>query len=130
MNSRLKQRILSIEDTASFRLLIRLTLEFEGFEVLEAVDGQSGLDVARTSRPNLILLDLKLPDLSGLDVCRRIMADPALAPIPIVVLSASTDSVEIGDCMEAGAQGYLLKPFRPKFLVDTVRQCLAAPASP
>jgi CheY-like chemotaxis protein len=129
MNNSSKRKILSVEDTASFRLLIRMTLEFEGFEVLEAENGQTGLDLARTSRPDLILLDLKLPDLNGLTVCQRLMADPALSQIPIVVLSASNDSVEIGDCLEAGAQGYLLKPFRPKFLVDTVRQLVDAPTT-
>lgn len=126
MNRPSKRKILSIEDTASFRLLIRLALEFEGFEVLEALDGQSGLAMANNVRPDLILLDLKLPDLDGLAVCQQLKADPELRLIPVVVLSASDDSEEIGNCMEAGATGYLLKPFRPKYLIDMVRQKLAS----
>jgi len=104
MHSRPKRKILSIEDTDSFRLLIRMTLEFEGFEVLEALDGQSGLDLVRKTIPDLILLDLMLPDIKGLDVCRQIMADSRLCQIPIVVLSSSTDSDDIEHCMQAGAQ--------------------------
>ena len=126
MNNRTKRKILSIEDTSSFRILIRMTLEFEGFEVIEAIDGQTGLELVRSATPDLILLDLMLPDIKGLDVCRQIMADSRLCKIPIVVLSSSNDSDDIEHCMQAGVQGYLLKPFRPKFLIDMVRQRLAA----
>jgi CheY-like chemotaxis protein len=116
-----KRTILSIEDTKPFRQLIRMTLEFNGFQVLEADDGQSGLELARSALPDLILLDLMMPGMNGLQVCREIMADMGLRRIPIVLLSASDDSDEIVACLELGAQGYLLKPFKPQMLLDVVR---------
>ncbi len=126
MNSAVKRTILTIEDTHSFRQLIRMTLEFVGFRVLEASDGQSGLDLAFASCPDLILLDLKMPGLDGLQVCQKMRADPRLRNIPIVVLSSSDDSDEIEACLQLGAQGYLMKPFRPKMLLDIVREKMTA----
>jgi CheY-like chemotaxis protein len=130
MNLSAKRTILTIEDTASFRLLIRMTLEFESFHVLEASDGQSGLDLARNSSPDLILLDLKMPGLDGLQVCQQMKADARLRKIPIVLLSSSDDSDEIEACLQLGAQGYLMKPFRPQMLLDVVREKLAASVGP
>ncbi len=129
MNKKQKHTILTIEDTASFRKLIKMTLEFEGFHVLEASDGQSGLDLARSANPDLILLDLMMPGMDGLQVCRQLQANPQLQPVPIVLLSSSDDSDEIEACLQLGAQGYLLKPFRPKMLIDVVREKLCAAAA-
>jgi CheY-like chemotaxis protein len=118
-------KILSIEDTTSFRRLIRMTLEFEGFEVVEAEGGQRGLELAKAQAPDLILLDLMMPDISGLDVCQQLKKDARLCKIPIVVLSSSDDSDEIEQCLQLGAQGYLLKPFRPAMLLEIVRKSLS-----
>jgi CheY-like chemotaxis protein len=124
-----KITILTIEDTPSFRQLIRMTLEFHGYLVIEAEDGKTGLELARTLHPNLILLDLMMPGMSGLQVCQQLMIDSRLRQIPVVVLSSSNDSDEIEACLQLGAQGYLLKPFRPKMLMDVVREKLNASAS-
>jgi CheY-like chemotaxis protein len=126
MNPITKIKILSIEDSETFRLLIRMALEFEGFDVLEAVDGHSGLRMARAHLPSLILLDLRLPDLDGLQVCHRLMDDSRLRQIPIVVISASDDSEEIEASLKLGAKAYLTKPFRPQYLIDIVRKQMAA----
>ena len=115
-------KILSIEDTTSFRRLIKMTLEFEGYEVVEAEGGRRGLELARAQAPDLILLDLMMPDLSGLEVCQELKKDARLSKIPIVVLSSSDDSDEIETCLQLGAQDYLLKPFRPAMLLDIVRK--------
>jgi DNA-binding response OmpR family regulator len=119
-------KILSIEDTTSFRRLIKMTLEFEGFEVIEAECGQRGLDYARAQVPDLILLDLMLPDISGLEVCKELRKDSRLSKIPIVVLSSSDDSDEIENCLQLGAQSYLLKPFRPAMLLEIARKYVNA----
>jgi CheY-like chemotaxis protein len=115
-------KILSIEDTTSFRHLIRMTLEFERFVVVEAEGGQRGLELVRSEVPDLILLDLKMPGMSGLNVCRHLKNDAHLCKIPIVLLSSSDDSDEIEECLQLGAQGYLLKPFRPAMLLEIVRK--------
>jgi DNA-binding response OmpR family regulator len=109
--------ILSIEDASSFRQLIRLALEFEGFEVVEAQSGASGLELARSIAPDLILLDVTLPDTDGLTLCKTLIADQGLRQIPIVMLSSSNDEVRIEAGIQAGAKGYLVKPFYPKELI-------------
>jgi CheY-like chemotaxis protein len=116
----MKFSILTIEDTSSFRQLIRMTLEFEGHKVIEADNGRRGLELARSSPIDLILLDLRLPDMDGLDVCRELRSGKITAKIPVVVLSSSEDSNEIEACVELGAVGYLMKPFRPPHLLDMV----------
>jgi len=125
-----KRTILTIEDTATFRILIRLTLEFEGFHVLEANDGPTGLGMASASMPDLILLDLMMPGMDGKQVCQQLKANPRLQSIPIVLLSSSDDSDDIEAGLQLGAQGSLMKPFQPKMLVDMVRQQLHAAAAP
>jgi CheY-like chemotaxis protein len=114
-------KILSIEDTSSFRRLIRMTLEFEGFEVIEAEGGRRGLELASAHAPDLILLDLMMPDIGGLVVYQALKKDVRLSKIPVIVLSSSDDSNEIEECLQLGAQGYLLKPFRPAMLLQIVR---------
>jgi len=121
--------VLSIDDTPTFRQLIRLTLEFAGFRVIEASDGQQGLSLAQSSVPDLILLDLMMPVMDGVAVCQHIMGSPHLRHIPVVVLSSSEDSDEIETCLVMGATNYLLKPFRPQMLIDVVRQSIQASGS-
>jgi DNA-binding response OmpR family regulator len=123
-------KILSIEDTTSFRRLIKMTLEFEGFAVIEADGGKRGLELAKAQAPDLILLDLMMPDISGLDVCRELQKDARLCKIPIIVLSSSDDSDEIEKCLQTGAQGYLLKPFRPAMLLEIVRKHINVASGP
>lgn len=125
MNQIKKYTVLSIEDTSSFRKLIKMALEFEGFQVLEAHDGQSGLDLAHSARPDLILLDLMMPGMDGLQVCQQLKASESLKSIPIVLLSSSDDSDDIEACLQLGAKGSLSKPFLPKLLIHMVRELLA-----
>jgi DNA-binding response OmpR family regulator len=109
--------ILSIEDASSFRQLMRVALEFEGFTVLEAQSGASGLALALSMTPDLILLDVKLPDTDGLTLCKTILANKQLHRISIVMLSSSNDEAQIMAGITAGAKGYLVKPFYPRELV-------------
>jgi CheY-like chemotaxis protein len=87
--------ILSIEDLSSFRQMIRLALEFEGFEVLDDQSGGSGLELARSLMPDLILLDVDLPDTEGPTVCKAIFADERLKHIPVVMLSSFNEDAQI-----------------------------------
>ncbi|MEY8689955.1 MAG: response regulator transcription factor [Leptothrix sp. (in: b-proteobacteria)] len=125
--------ILTIEDQADIRRLIRMTLEFKGFEVLEAGDGLQGLALARSAKPDLILLDVMMPGTDGLTVGRTLAADPELSQIPVVMLSALGQPADIAAGMQTGVSGYLVKPFSPwellalvARLIEEHRQRLAA----
>jgi CheY-like chemotaxis protein len=113
--------ILTIEDRADIRKLIRMTLEFESWQVHEAVDGPSGVALAQQLRPDVILMDLMMPgEYDGLEACRRIRADPSLAGTAIIVISARGLAVDRQAALDAGANQYLFKPFSPLDLIDTI----------
>ena len=115
------KKILIVEDHADIRRLIRMTLEFEAFEIHEADDAATGWDMARALLPDLLLLDVMMPGpLNGLDLCRAVKADPALAGVPVVVLSARGNSIDREAGLAAGADAYLVKPFSPMQLLDLI----------
>ncbi len=112
-------KILIVEDHADIRRLIRMTLEFEPVEIHEAADAEQGLAVARALRPDLVLLDVMMPGTtSGLDLCRALRADPALATVPVVMLSACGTAGDRQAGLDAGATAYLVKPFSPMQLLE------------
>ena len=114
----MKKTILSIEDTPGIRRLIRMTLEYMGFQVLEAVDGEAGLQMVRQHRPDLVLMDVRMPGISGLAACEVIRADPQLSDIPVVMLSSASDDSDIAAGIKSGANAYLVKPFQPTELIE------------
>jgi len=97
----MSRRILTIDDQSDIRRLIRMTLEFEGFEVLEASGGEEGLAMARKHQPDLILLDVMMPGLNGLAVSKTLAADPVLRQIPVVMLTALDRQVLPGQALRA-----------------------------
>ncbi len=112
-------KILLVEDHADIRRLIRMTLEFEPVEIHEAGDAESGLAAARALLPDLVLLDVMMPGpINGLDLCRALRADPALARVPVVMLSACGQASDRQAGLDAGASAYLVKPFSPMQLLD------------
>jgi two-component system, OmpR family, phosphate regulon response regulator PhoB len=120
------KRVLIVEDQADIRKLIRMTLEFEDYEIHEATDGAAGLRVARSIRPDLMLLDVMMPgELDGLQVCHQIKKDPATANIRVVLLTARGQARDREVGREAGADEYLIKPFSPLQLIDTIERLLA-----
>jgi CheY-like chemotaxis protein len=121
-----KPTVLSIEDEEIFQQLITISLEFHGMNVVQTRDGASGLQAARSHKPDLILLDLLMPGMSGIDVCRALMADPQMRSIPVVMLSGSSDFEEIQMCLQLGAREYVLKPFEPQKLTTVVLKHLPA----
>ena len=119
-----KARILTIEDDGDIRELIRYNLEKEGYTVLQAENGEDGLKLAREDAPNLILLDLMLPGIDGLETCRRIKQDPSIASIPVIMLTAKGEDSDVVTGLEVGADDYLPKPFSPKVLIARIRSVM------
>lgn len=113
--------LLFIEDDDAIRLALRLALEDEGYTVVEAVNGADGLDAFRRNEVDLVLLDLRLPDLSGFDVCRALRADSI---VPIIIITAQTDTHDMVAGLEAGADDYVTKPVVPKELAARIRALL------
>jgi len=119
-----KQKILIIEDEADIRDLLAYNLQKEGFATLEAGDGRHGLETARVKAPALILLDLMLPGMDGLAVCRELERDPATASIPIIMLTAKGEEMDRVVGLELGADDYVVKPFSVRELILRIRNIL------
>jgi CheY-like chemotaxis protein len=125
--------VLTIEDQPDIRRLVRMTLEFKGFKVIEAGNGPEGLQLARSARPDLILLDVMMPGMDGLAVSRALWADPDLKRIPVVMLSALGAPGDIEAGKATGVAEYLVKPFSPWQLLELVQRLIEgepAPAAP
>ena len=121
------KRILIVEDQTDIRKLIRMTLEFESYEIHEASDGAFGLRMASAVRPDLVLLDVMMPgEMDGLQVCQAIKSNPALASVKVVLLTARGQSSDREAGKRAGADEYLVKPFSPLQLMDTIERLMAA----
>src|SRR5207302_9825522 len=113
--------ILIADDEASIVELVRVTLEDERIQVVEALDGETALALAETHRPDLVLLDVNLPDMSGLEVCAQLRRDPRLASMKIVMLTAAAQADDVRRGLAAGADHYLTKPFSPLRLLGLDR---------
>ena len=119
------KRLLIVEDQADIRKLIRMTLEFEDYDIHEAVNGVEGLRKAIEITPDLILLDVMMPgELDGLAVCARVRADPALRQTKVVLLSARVQLQDFEAGTKAGADAYLAKPFSPLQLIESIERLL------
>jgi len=118
-------KILIAEDEPDIRELVTFTLRFSGYEVVAAANGEEAVQLAARELPDLILMDVRMPRLTGYDACRLIKADPELRDIPVVFLSAKGQESEIQAGLNAGAEEYLLKPFAPNQLTDRVRAILS-----
>jgi DNA-binding response OmpR family regulator len=120
------QRILIIEDERDIVNVVKGYLEQAGYETLTAYDGKTGLFMARQEKPDLIILDLMLPEMDGLDVCRAIRRDrdPVVADTPIIMLTARVEETDKLIGLELGADDYVTKPFSPRELVARVRTVL------
>ena len=116
--------VLVVEDEPDIRQLVVHHLERDGFHCRQAGTGSDALRAVRASTPDLVVLDLMLPQGDGLEVCRRLRADPATARVPIIMLTAKNDEVDRVVGLELGADDYVSKPFSPKELVARVRAVL------
>lgn len=121
------KKVLIVEDHADIRKLLRMTMEFEDFEIHEAANGDTGLEIARELAPDIVLLDVMMPGtLSGLEVCRCIKANPALRHTKVIMLTARGQAQDRRDGMKAGADDYLIKPFSTLQVLETVYRLEAA----
>lgn len=118
-------KILIAEDERDIRDLIAFTLRFAGYEVFAATNGEEAVAMAPKVNPDLILMDVRMPRMTGYDACRIMKQTPGLRDIPVVFLSAKGQESEIQQGMEAGAEEYLLKPFAPDQLTAHVKAILA-----
>jgi two-component system phosphate regulon response regulator PhoB len=119
-----RRKILIIEDETDVADLLTLNLRKAGFRVSTAADGASGLQNARDERPDFIILDLMLPKMSGLEVCRILKSDTATSQIPILMLTAKAEEVDRIVGLEFGADDYVTKPFSPREIVLRIRAIL------
>lgn len=125
----MSKRILIVEDHADIRKLIRMTLEFENFEIHEAASADEGLEMVLQLKPDLLLLDVMMPgQLDGIDLCRMAKSDASLGRPQVVLLTARGQAKDVEAGMNAGADAYLLKPFSPLKLIETIDGLDASPA--
>lgn len=117
-------RILIAEDERDIRELIVFTLTFAGHEVTAVANGEEAVDTARRMLPDLILLDVRMPRLTGYEACRQIKAMDSLRSTPVVFLSAKGQDSEVSAGLEAGAVDYILKPFAPAQLTEYINELL------
>lgn len=118
------KRILVIDDEKDLRKLLEYNLRKEGYEVTVAASGEEGLERARSSKPDLVILDLMLPGVDGLEVCRLLRGDPRTRQIPVVMLTAKTSEIDQVVGLEVGASDYVAKPFSVKVLLARVKTAL------
>lgn len=124
MNRKAKTRILVVEDDEDIMELVSYNLEKEGYQVVRAMTGEEALACVDEETPHLVLLDLMLPEIDGLEVCRRLKREEETSTVPIVILTAKGEEADIITGLESGADDYITKPFSPRVLVARVRAVL------
>jgi DNA-binding response OmpR family regulator len=117
--------VLVVDDERAIRLLCRINLAASGMEVLEAEDGRVGLELARKERPDLVLLDVMMPEVDGWTVARELAENEATRDIPVVFLTARADAADKRLGEQLGGVGYLVKPFDPVYIGDFVEHVLS-----
>ena len=122
-------RVLVIDDSEVIRQLIAMNLEFEGFEVVTAVDGQDALDKIHEVKPDVVTIDVKMPRMDGLATVARLRADPRTAGVKIAMVTASAQEIDLRRGEAAGVDAYVTKPFDPEALVRTIRDLIERKAS-
>jgi DNA-binding response OmpR family regulator len=118
-------KILIAEDERDIRELVSFTLKFAGYEVVAASDGQDAYEKTLAEKPDLILMDVRMPRMTGYEACKKMKEEPSIKNIPVVFLSAKGQEAEIRTGLEAGADEYILKPFAPDELIARVGELLA-----
>ncbi|MCH9633768.1 MAG: Transcriptional regulatory protein WalR [Chlamydiae bacterium] len=119
-----KKRIILVEDEEDIAAFIKLQADMSGYLLHVEVDGINGLKAIERERPDLVVLDIMLPGLNGFDVCRRMKSNPELKNIPIIIISAKSDELDVVLGLELGADDYVAKPFSPKVLFSRVKAVL------
>ncbi len=118
----MSKRILTVDDSKTIRDMLKFTLVNAGFDVLQAEDGRHGIDVLGADRVDVIITDLNMPNLDGIGFIRHLRQDPVHKATPILILTTESDSRKKQEGKEAGATGWLVKPFEPEKLLDVIRR--------
>ncbi|SRR5258708_2831739 len=124
------KRILIVEDNELNMRLLNDVLEAHGYDIRQSAEGKPVLALTRQFRPHLILMDIQLPDISGLDACRELKADPETRDIPVVAVTAFAMAGDESKARAAGCEGYITKPIRLSEFLETVEQFMAGPPLP
>ncbi len=124
-----QKRILVVDDEPEFSDLVTMRLEVNGFDVIVAEDGEKGLEIAKREKPDLIILDLMMPKITGFEVCRMLKFDDAYKHIPIIILSALDQQREREKAIQNGADAYFIKPFDLKLLLTKIRSLIGEQSS-
>jgi DNA-binding response OmpR family regulator len=119
-----KNRILVVEDEESLLKLESILLSSKGYNVTGVMDGKSALEEVMAHRPDLVILDIMLPEIDGFEVCRRIKENPATSTIPVVMLTAKKNSQDVARGAEVGANAYLTKPFKSAKVIEVIEELL------
>lgn len=122
--SPIKEKILIAEDEESLLRLETILLSSKGYRVTAVTEGRAALAAIDADRPDIVILDIMLPDMDGLDVCRRIRSDPATASIPVIILTGKKNSQDVSAGMAAGADAYVTKPFRTASVIEAIEKLL------
>ena len=120
-----KKKILIVEDEETLLRLESNMLTLYGYEVKGVIDGQAALDVVATMKPNLVLLDIMLPKIDGFEVCRQIKANEATRHIPVIMLTGKKSKEDLVKGEQAGADGYITKPFKSAMVIETIQRFLS-----
>ncbi|MBW8073037.1 MAG: response regulator [Ferrovum sp.] len=121
--------ILTVDDSASIRQMVGFALSGAGYEVIEAEDGQDGLDKARQMTVDLVLTDQNMPNMDGLTLIKNLRMLPTYQNIPILMLTTESSDAMKSQGRAAGATGWLVKPFDPQKLLEVVKKCIGSPES-
>ena len=124
------EKVLFVDDERDFVDLLRARLEADNFRFTAAYDGEEALEKVKTDRPDIIILDVMMPKISGFDVCRRLKSDNNYKDIPIIILTAKFQPNDIKFSLDIGANAYIAKPFDPRALLDKMRDLLNKNKSP
>ena len=119
------KKILIVDDRPEVVELVRVTLEGEDYEIVDASDGKEALKKVRLEKPDLVLLDVVMPKMNGFEVCRKLKKDPQTKEIPIIMLTAKAQKVDKEKGREVGASDYITKPFSPSALLTKIEKLLA-----
>lgn len=125
-----KKRIILIEDEEDIAALIKLQAEISGYKLHVEVDGINGYRAVEREKPDLVILDIMLPGQNGLDVCRKIKSNPELRDIPVIILTAKSEELDVVLGLELGADDYVAKPFSPKVLFSRIKAVMRRQKEP
>jgi len=120
----MSKTIMTVDDSSSIRQMVSFTLKKEGYEVIQAVDGNDALEKLKTAQVNMVITDLNMPNLDGISLIKKVRAIPAYKFIPIIMLTTDSQDSKKGEGKAAGATGWIVKPFKPEQLITVVKKVM------